>query len=403
MLEIRKFGIELDWKRFVRAAVVSLALSLGVLAFDFLHFSAQKFFWQVEGDWSPRYVTMIIVIITVLAVLQSSVNGWRFFFVLLPEEWGDKEEGDVVASAITGVWMFFAVMALALCSALVVAQTSGSGILCTIFTALWILFFEFLGVAGGGHIRQESNQSRKAWLLVGSAIVILVFLDALVILTPLMRTAQEILGRPVWQPWPPLLLALATVGVFVTGRGAVLVWNNLDNILDRMFSTDAPPLVQSAPQMPKSAASPITLAPLEFRFVHGDDDFDRVMDITNGTRIYGEAGLAIAGVLDEATPKKVGALEFWTFNRFDVRTSTVVLVSEAAYQDSQQVAEYSERGEVLPAHEGVEVTFNFTDYMAVATVRSVKYVVDPAFLPDSYFQEVVVELHVSLKEEGGTR
>jgi hypothetical protein len=115
----------------------------------------------------------------------------------------------------------------------------------------------------------------------------------------------------------------------------------------------------------------------------------------------GECGIGISESIGVEDPKKVTALEAWLFDKSDIRTVTNVLASDYAFNDEALHSKLSAKGkevEVLPIQPGMDVILETTALTVRVSVKTVEYAVGN-LPPNSYFQQVSVELRAWVKEE----
>ncbi len=133
----------------------------------------------------------------------------------------------------------------------------------------------------------------------------------------------------------------------------------------------------------------------------GDDFFDPSFSIERDGDFLGECGIGISESIGVEDPKKVTALEAWLFDKSDIRTVTNVLASDYAFNDEALHSKLSAKGkevEVLPIQPGMDVTLETTALTVRVSVKTVEYAVGN-LPPNSYFQQVSVELRAWVKEE----
>ncbi len=112
---------------------------------------------------------------------------------------------------------------------------------------------------------------------------------------------------------------------------------------------------------PKEHIKPIGISepPPLTRFVTtynmGDDIYNESFSIDRPTgEFLGECGVDIAQVLDEGPPKKISAFEIWLFDKQDIRTPALILMSEQAYKNDAFRTQLEAKGPTVLAENGAE-------------------------------------------------
>ena len=116
------------------------------------------------------------------------------------------------------------------------------------------------------------------------------------------------------------------------------------------------------------------------------------------TGFLGETGAGISETVGIGTPKKVAAVEVWLFDKNDIRTVTKVLMSEHAYRDDAMRSKLASKGEAVLAQPGVPVVLETQTLRVVATIRNLKYGADPTPAPNSYFENLTLDIAAYAKE-----
>jgi hypothetical protein len=106
----------------------------------------------------------------------------------------------------------------------------------------------------------------------------------------------------------------------------------------------------------------------------GMDNFDESFSIeTPEGDFLGECGMGISEYLGPEAPRRVTAFEVWLFDKSDIRTETMVLMSEHAYYDDALKAKLAPKGEPILAQPGVTFTLETTSLRVDAEVLEMTY------------------------------
>lgn len=134
-------------------------------------------------------------------------------------------------------------------------------------------------------------------------------------------------------------------------------------------------------------------------YLLGDDYYDESFSIEDESGGFlGETGAGISETVGIGTPKKVAAVEVWLFDKNDIRTVTKVLMSEHAYRDDAMRSKLASKGEAVLAQPGVPVVLETQTLRVVATIRNLKYGADPTPAPNSYFENLTLDIAAYAKE-----
>ncbi|MCL5997806.1 MAG: hypothetical protein M1546_17390 [Chloroflexi bacterium] len=135
-----------------------------------------------------------------------------------------------------------------------------------------------------------------------------------------------------------------------------------------------------------------TFAPTIYR--HGDDHYDEDFAI-NGPmgELIGECGASIAERIGGDTPARVSALALWVFDKNDFQSTTKVLMTDYAWNDSVTRNKLKARGDAVLAQDGGVFE------ILTSTLRVEVQVSDLQLNPDSnpprgYFQSVTLTFAV---------
>jgi len=129
-------------------------------------------------------------------------------------------------------------------------------------------------------------------------------------------------------------------------------------------------------------------------YVLGDDLYDESFSIdTQAGEFMGEYGVGVSEAIGVGDPKKVTALEFWLFDKNDIKTATKVLMSRHAFNDPAIRARLEPKGELVIVEPQAQVLLETATLQLLATVVDLEYGQGP--LPaDSYFERITLELAI---------
>jgi len=129
-------------------------------------------------------------------------------------------------------------------------------------------------------------------------------------------------------------------------------------------------------------------------YVLGDDLYDESFSIdTQAGEFMGEYGVGVSEAIGVGDPKKVTALEFWLFDKNDIKTATKVLMSRHAFNDPAIRARLEPKGELVLVEPQSQVLLETATLQLLATVVDLEYGKGP--LPtDSYFERITLELAI---------
>lgn len=129
-------------------------------------------------------------------------------------------------------------------------------------------------------------------------------------------------------------------------------------------------------------------------YVIGDDLFDESLSVENDQGDFlGECGIGIVHTVDNELPKKVNALDIWLFDKNEINTKSVVIMSHEAFHNDIVLSQLRSKGEPLLAEIGREITIKTTHLVMV--VRIVDMVCDEMDPMDcSFFQRISMEVFV---------
>jgi len=129
-------------------------------------------------------------------------------------------------------------------------------------------------------------------------------------------------------------------------------------------------------------------------YVLGDDLYDESFSIdTAAGEFMGEYGVGVSEAIGVGDPKKVTALEFWLFDKNDIKTATKVLMSQHAFNDPAIRARLEPKGELVQVAPQAQVLLETATLQLLATVVDLEYGSGP--LPtNSYFERITLELAI---------
>jgi hypothetical protein len=98
-------------------------------------------------------------------------------------------------------------------------------------------------------------------------------------------------------------------------------------------------------------------------FVIGDDLFDESNSIdTAQGEFLGECGIEIANTLSDSTPKKVTAFDIWLFDKNEINTRSIILMSDRAFANDVLRSHFEMKGQPMKAIIGKEIEVK-TDHL----------------------------------------
>ncbi len=219
------------------------------------------------------------------------------------------------------------------------------------------------------------------------------------------------LGGLIGNLLPVILLLL--VAALILGGGALFLFR----ILPAWRAARARGIQPSEPAASSLAARaraavtpppPPTTAPGGLgRFVPtynlGNDNYDTSYSLeTSRGEFLGECGMGISETIGEGKPDKVTAFDLWLFDKADVRTVTLILMSEYAFNDQALRTKLATKGEAVLAEKGKTLSLETPSLAISAQIVELVYATNPAFPTNSHFQKLIVEIVPTVKE-GATR
>lgn len=130
----------------------------------------------------------------------------------------------------------------------------------------------------------------------------------------------------------------------------------------------------------------------------GDDLFDDSFSIDSPVgEFLGECGVGISDTIGAGEPKKVTAFEVWLFDKNDIQTVTKVIMSAGAFNDPASRQRLEAKGEPVLAEPGGETVLETQTLQMVARVVDMGYAAEGAMPPESFFDNLILELAVWAK------
>lgn len=167
-----------------------------------------------------------------------------------------------------------------------------------------------------------------------------------------------------------------------------------DTLISEGFEND---LSGSEAFVPQETAGrePAGTEPLAtFRTIYtlGDDHYDDAFSVESPAGDFlGECGVGIGDVMGAGDPKKVSGFEVWLFDKNDIQTVTVVLMSDYAYRDEETRARLAAKGEPILAEPGGIVNLETASLSVEARVVDMSYG-ESALPEDSFFESMTIEM-----------
>jgi hypothetical protein len=188
------------------------------------------------------------------------------------------------------------------------------------------------------------------------------------------------------------------LGTVILGGGAgVYFYTRLRRQIEtpnlrRAMPTKVPALVDEPITIPY-ADHPVLVHTM-MTYVIGDDLFDESLSVENEEGDFlGECGVGIVNTVDNELPKKVNALDIWLFDKNEINTKSVVIMSHEAYHDDIVLNQLRSKGDPILAEIGREITLKTTHLvMIVRIVDMVCEDLDP--LSCTFFQRLSMEIFV---------
>ncbi len=141
----------------------------------------------------------------------------------------------------------------------------------------------------------------------------------------------------------------------------------------------------------------LALKPFLTTYILGDDFFDPSFSIEVGNDFLGECGIGMSESIGVGDPKKITAFEAWLFDKSDIRTETIVLASEYAFNAPTLRSKLSSKGDVTVLRPGSTLDLETSALRVRVLIREAEYA--EGNLPQqSFFQKVTFELQAWVKQ-----
>ncbi len=146
-------------------------------------------------------------------------------------------------------------------------------------------------------------------------------------------------------------------------------------------------------------AATVPIARFRTSYNIGHDTYDDSFSIENANGDFlGECGVGISESIGGNTPRNVTALEVWLFDKNDIRTITKVVMSDHAFFDEALKAKLAPKGEPVLARENEPAVLETASLIINAEITNLEYGTDTSLPPNSYFDQIVIELSAWAKE-----
>lgn len=208
---------------------------------------------------------------------------------------------------------------------------------------------------------------------------------------------------------PLSILAIVVIGVIVISLGIVIVRRTgggaSDGAMGNVTSFGAPVASQSTGTLAADAGWGESGAPLlegSFTYLLGNDHFDQSYAIETSDSVFlGELGVGIGDTIGVGEPDKVNALEVWLFDKNDIRTVTMVVMSEHAYNDDSLRTKLDAKGdESFLAQPGLIIPLETQSLLIKARIEELEY--GTGQLPtNSFFQKIQITMAAWQIGDGG--
>jgi hypothetical protein len=126
-------------------------------------------------------------------------------------------------------------------------------------------------------------------------------------------------------------------------------------------------------------------------YVHGDTHFDESFAIELNGAFLGQCGMGPSEAVNRYDREKTAAFEVWLFDKNDVRTTTVVLLSEHTYDNESLKAKLQTKGELLLAEPDAVTVLETKTLRVQARVLDMQYGFSDTLPQRSFFEHLVVE------------
>ena len=128
----------------------------------------------------------------------------------------------------------------------------------------------------------------------------------------------------------------------------------------------------------------------------GDAEYDECFTIeTSDGQYAGECGMTVSEV-PFGDPNRAGAIEVWLFDKTDIRTVTLVLMSDLVFNDPALREKLAGRGDALLAKLGRTFVLNAACLQMEGEIVNLEYSEGVAAAPQ-FFQRLIVSMQVRRK------
>lgn len=161
----------------------------------------------------------------------------------------------------------------------------------------------------------------------------------------------------------------------------------------------APAAPKAAPSMPPTTTTAGALGRFVASYAIGNDNYDTSFSLESPRQEFlGECGMGVSETIGEGKPDQVAAFDLWLFDKADVRTVTLVLVSEYAFKDQALRAKLGAKGEAILAEKGKVLTLETRALRITAQIVELTYATTVGSPPNSHFQKLTLEIVPTMKE-----
>lgn len=134
------------------------------------------------------------------------------------------------------------------------------------------------------------------------------------------------------------------------------------------------------------------LAQFVTTYALGDDHYDPSFSIElENAEFMGECGVGVSETIGVGAPNKVTAFEVWLFDKNDIRTVTMVLMSDYAFHDEALRTKLAPKGEPVLAKKGTDLTLETKTLRVRARVVEAEHGVGN-LPPNSFFGRMTIDL-----------
>ncbi|MBI3941477.1 MAG: hypothetical protein HY326_00560 [Chloroflexi bacterium] len=161
---------------------------------------------------------------------------------------------------------------------------------------------------------------------------------------------------------------------------------------------------QAAPRdaAPTKRGAPPATQTFIAQFDLGMDNYKEsfVIDDARGEPVI-ECGVSRAAIVGDVPPDHPTAMKLWLYEKDDVRTTSMMILSEYAYyQDQNLRSQLTSRGDAKLAEPNKLMILETKSYRLQATILDMAYGQDESVAPHSFFERLVIELRPIAKASG---